>query len=145
MNSRQNKESITLAKPWILPVVILTGLVSAWAAPWTFGNASMATILSVLIPLLAQSTLSATTAILAFLGKEVWLPLLIGLFVMSGINSLGFGVGLWGVELPGTQKIFLFLAFLGIIPTFIWGRKKVNYHVTGDVPTWNVENSHDEW
>lgn len=145
MSYTQNKDSITLAKPWILPVVIMTGLVSAWAAPWTFGDSSMGRILSVLIPLIAQSALSATTSILAFLGKELWLPFLIATFAISGINSLGFSLGLWGVQLPGAQRIVLFIAFFSLIPTFIWGRKNVNYHVVGDVPTWNAENSHDEW
>ena len=145
MESGGQKATFILAKPWILPFVIMTGLVSAWAAPWSFGDASTARILSVLIPLIIQSILSAVTAILAFLGKEAWLALLIATFVITGINAFGFSLGLWGVQLPGTQKLFLILSFISLIPTFIWGRKNVNFQVTGDVPTWNAENPHSDW
>ena len=146
MNSHNSgKWSTTLAKPWILPFVILAGLASAWAAPWDFGDSSTFRILSVLVPLIAQSILSAVTAIIAFLGKEAWLPLLIVTFIVSLINGIGFSVGLWGAKLPTTQNVVLILTSVALIPTFVWGRKLVNYQVNSDVPTWNAENPHSDW
>ena len=146
MNSHSSGNgSFTLAKPWILPVVILTGLASAWAAPWTFGDSSAFRVFSVLAPLILQSILSAVTAVLAFLGKKIWFNLLIATFIISVLNGLGFLLGLWGVKLPTTQGIVLVLTSLSIVPTFIWGRKQVNYQIDSDIPTWNAENSHNDW
>ena len=122
----------TLAKPWILPFIIVSGLAAAWAAPWSF-------------PLVIQAALSAVTAILAFLGKPAWLGLLIGTFSLALINGFGFTLGIWGAKLPTTQNIVLIITALALIPTFIWGRKQVNYQVPTDVPTWNAENPHSDW
>ena len=72
------KESRTvLAKPWILPLVIISGLAAAWAAPWTFGSdTSISFIAKTLAPLIIQVVISSLCAIFAFLGKPVWLPFL---------------------------------------------------------------------
>jgi hypothetical protein len=141
-----NKDKpFTLAKPWILPIIIIVGLASAWAAPWTFGNASTFQIFQILVPLIIQSALSAVTAILAFLGKQIWLGLMIATFAISLANAINFSTGIFGVSLPTTQNIILFLTSLTLIPAFIWGLKKVSYNVTSDVPTWNAENNHSDW
>jgi hypothetical protein len=143
--SANKDKPFTLAKPWILPLIILAGLASAWAAPWTFTNASFFQISKIIVPLLIQSVLSAATAILAFLGKPVWLGLMIATFAISLANSINFSTGIFGVHLPATQNFVLFLTALALIPAFIWGRKQVNYNVTSDVPTWNAENNQSDW
>jgi hypothetical protein len=135
----------TLAKPWILPFIIVSGLAAAWAAPWTFGDASFFEVSKVVVPLLVQAVLSAVTAILAFLGKPAWLGLLIGTFALALINGFGFTIGIWGAKLPTTQNIVLILTAISLIPTFIWGRKQVSYQIPSDVPTWNTENTHNDW
>jgi len=135
----------TLAKPWILPFIIVSGLAAAWAAPWSFGDLSYLDISKVIVPLVIQAALSAVTAILAFLGKPAWLGLLIGTFSLALINGFGFTLGVWGAKLPTTQNIVLIITALALIPTFIWGRKQVNYQVPSDVPTWNAENPHSDW
>jgi hypothetical protein len=135
----------TLAKPWILPFIIVSGLAAAWAAPWTFGDASFFKVSKVVVPLVVQAVLSAVTAILAFLGKPAWLGLLIGTFALALINGFGFTIGIWGAKLPTTQNIVLILTAISLIPTFIWGRKQVSYQIPSDVPTWNTENTHNDW
>lgn len=135
----------TLARPWILPIIIVVGLASAWAAPWTFGDASFFQISKVIVPLVIQSALSAVTAILAFLGKPIWLGLMIGTFAIALANGINFSTGIFGVSLPATQNIVLILAALSLIPAFIWGRKSVNYQINSDVPTWNAENGSVDW
>lgn len=145
MNQPNKQKPFTLAKPWILPIIIVVGLASAWAAPWTFTNASYFQISKIIVPLLIQSALSATTAILAFLGKPVWLGLMIATFAIALANSINFSTGIFGVRLPATQNFVLFLTALALIPAFIWGRKQVSYHVTSDVPTWNTENTSTDW
>ena len=145
MSQNNPNKPFTLAKPWVLPFIIISGLAAAWAAPWSFGDASYLQISKVIIPLVIQSALSAVTAVLAFLGKSAWLGLLIGTFSLSLFNGLGFSVGLWGATLPTTQNIVLIITALALIPTFIWGRKQVNYQVESDVPTWNTENPHSDW
>ena len=78
-NNGLNKSTkATLARPWILPFVIVTGLAAAWAAPWTFADGTpVSFIFKTLVPLLIQAIISSVCAILAFLGKPSWLPLLI--------------------------------------------------------------------
>ena len=144
MSTNSNKP-FTLAKPWILPIIIVVGLASAWAAPWTFGDATYFQIAQVLVPLIIQSVLSAATAILAFLGKPIWLGLMIATFAISFANSINFSTGIFGVSLPATQNVVLFITSLTLIPAFIWGRKIVSYHVTSDIPTWNAENTSSDW
>lgn len=145
MSQNNPNKPFILAKPWSLPFIIVAGLAAAWAAPWSFSDASYLQISKVIVPLVVQAALSAVTAILAFLGKPAWLGLLIGTFSLSLINGFGFSVGLWGATLPTTQNIVLIITALALIPTFIWGRKQVNYQVVNDVPTWNTENPHSDW
>ena len=138
-------KTIFLARAWILPIIIFCGLSAAWAAPWSFGNASLFQISKVITPLLAQAALSGITSILAYRGKAAWLGLLIGTFAISLLNGVGFTLGIWGVQLPLTQNIVLILAAFALIPTLIWGRKSLNYEVQTDVPTWSIENSDSDW
>jgi hypothetical protein len=145
MSQSNQAKPFTLAKPWILPFIIVSGLAAAWAAPWTFGDASYLQISKIIVPLVIQSALSAVTAILAFLGKPAWLGLLVGTFSLALVNGFSFSVGLWGAKLPTTQNIVLLITSIALIPTFIWGRKQVNYQVVSDVPTWNAENPHSDW
>jgi hypothetical protein len=145
MSRTDERKPFTLAKPWILPFIIISGLAAAWAAPWNFGDASYLQISKVIVPLVIQAALSAVTAILAFLGKPAWLGLLIGTFSLALVNGFGFTLGIWGAKLPSTQNIVLIVTALSLIPTFIWGRKQVNYQILTDVPTWNSENPHNDW
>jgi hypothetical protein len=144
MSTNTNKP-FTLAKPWILPIIIVVGLASAWAAPWTFGDASAFQVSKVLVPLIIQSALSAVTAIFAFLGKPVWLGLMIATFAIAFANGINFSTGIFGVTLPATQNFVLVITSLTLIPAFIWGRKSVSYQVNSDVPTWNAENTSTDW
>ena len=105
MSALNTAGSFTLAKPWILPFIITSGLAAAWALPWSFGDAELLQISKVIVPLAVQSILSAFTAVFAFLGKPAWFGLLMGTFVLALINGLGFSVGLWGAQLPTTQNI----------------------------------------
>ena len=145
MSQSSTGNGFTLARPWILPFIIVSGLAAAWAIPWTFGSASNLQISKVIFPLIIQSALSAVTGVLAFLGKAAWLGMFIGTIAFSVINGIGFSVGLWGVKLPTTQNVVLLLTAISLIPTIIWGRKKVNYQINTDVPTWNTENPHNDW
>jgi len=145
MSQFSQVKPFTLAQPWILPFIIVSGLAAAWAAPWTFGDSSYVQISIIIVPLIVQAVLSAVTAILAFLGKQAWLGLLIGTFSLALINGFVFSTGIFGVKLPLTQDIVLVVTALALIPTLIWGRKQVNYQIPTDVPTWNVENPHNDW
>jgi hypothetical protein len=136
----------TLAKPWILPFVIVTGLAAAWAAPWSFeAGTSAGFIFRTLVPLIIQVVISSLCAVLAFLGKQAWLPLLIATISVSVLNALSFSFGLFGVQFGTAQAVVLFLVALALIPTAIWGRKVVDYSVTTDMPTFNTDPSHDNW
>lgn len=136
----------TLARPWILPFIIVTGLAAAWAAPWSFGEGtSAAFIFRTLVPLIIQIVISSLCAVLAFLGKRAWLPLLIATISISLINAMSFSFGLFGVKFGTAQAVILFLVALSLIPTAIWGRKVVDYNVTSDMPTFNTDPTHDNW
>jgi len=146
-NSGLNKSSkATLARPWILPFVIVTGLAAAWAAPWTFADGTpVSFIFKTLVPLLIQAVISSVCAILAFLGKPSWLPLLIATISISFINAISFGFGIFDVKFGTAQTIVLFLVAVALVPTVIWGRNVVDYAVTTDMPTFNADPSNDNW
>jgi hypothetical protein len=146
-NSGLNKNSkATLARPWILPFVIVTGLAAAWAAPWTFADGTpVSFIFKTLVPLLIQAVISSVCAILAFLGKPSWLPLLIATISISFINAISFGFGIFDVKFGTAQTIVLFLVAVALVPTVIWGRNVVDYAVTTDMPTFNADPSNDNW
>jgi len=146
-NSGLNKNSkATLARPWILPFVIVTGLAAAWAAPWTFADGTpVSFIFKTLVPLLIQAVISSVCAILAFLGKPSWLPLLIATISISIINAINFGFGIFDVKFGTAQTIVLFLVAVALVPTVIWGRNVVDYAVTTDMPTFNADPSNDNW
>jgi hypothetical protein len=146
-NSGLNKNSkATLARPWILPLVIATGLAAAWAAPWTFADGTpVSFIFKTLVPLLIQAVISSVCAILAFLGKPSWLPLLIATISISFINAISFGFGIFDVKFGTAQTIVLFLVAVALVPTVIWGRNVVDYAVTTDMPTFNADPSNDNW
>lgn len=136
----------TLAKPWILPFIIVSGLAAAWAAPWTFAEGtSAAFIFRTLVPLIIQVVISSVCAVLAFLGKQAWLPLLIATIAVSVINALSFSFGLFGVQFGTAQAVVLFLVALALIPTAIWGRKVVDYSVTSNMPAFNTDPNNDNW
>ena len=136
----------TLARPWILPFVIVTGLAAAWAAPWTFADGTpISFIFKTLVPLLIQAIISSICAILAFLGKPSWLPLLIATITISFINAVSFGFGIFDVKFGTAQTIVMALVAVALIPTVIWGRNVVDYAVTTDMPTFNADPSHDNW
>lgn len=136
----------TLAKPWILPFVIVAGLAAAWAAPWTFVDGTPPSyIFKTLVPLIVQAVISSVCAVLAFLGKPAWLPLLIATISVASINALSFSFAIFGVQFGTAQSIVLILVALALIPTIIWGRNEVSYSVTTDMPTFNADPSHDNW
>lgn len=136
----------TLAKPWILPLVILSGLAAAWAAPWSFADGTPVSYIGkTLVPLLAQAIISSLCSIFAFLGKPAWLPLLFITLGISFLNAFGFLIGLWGVKFQTMQSVVLLLVALALIPTAIWGRKVVSYSVETDMPTFNADPRHDNW
>jgi hypothetical protein len=141
------KESRTvLARPWILPLVIISGLSAAWAAPWTFGSdTSISFIAKTLAPLVIQIVISSLCAIFAFLGKPAWLPLLFASIGIAFVDALGFMFGIWGVKFNTTQAVVLLITALALIPTVIWGRKVVDFSVTTDMPTFNADPKHDDW
>jgi hypothetical protein len=141
-----NSTKATLARPWILPFVIVTGLAAAWAAPWTFVDGTpISFIFKTLVPLLIQAIISSICAILAFLGKPSWLPLLIATITISFINAVSFGFGIFDVKFGTAQTIVMALVAIALIPTVIWGRNVVDYAVTTDMPTFNADPSHDNW
>jgi len=141
-----NSTKATLARPWILPFVIITGLAAAWAAPWTFVDGTpISFIFKTLVPLLIQAIISSICAILAFLGKPSWLPLLIATITISFINAVSFGFGIFDVKFGTAQTIVMALVAIALIPTVIWGRNVVDYAVTTDMPTFNADPSHDNW
>ncbi|MEN9325121.1 MAG: hypothetical protein RL414_875, partial [Actinomycetota bacterium] len=102
-------------------------------------------IFKTLIPLIIQAAISSVCAVLAFLGKPAWLPLLITTISISVINALSFSFGIFGVTFGTAQAIVLVLVALALIPTIIWGRNEVDYSVTTDMPTFNADPSHDNW
>lgn len=146
-NDGLNKSTkATLARPWILPFVIVTGLAAAWAAPWTFADGTpVSFIFKTLVPLLIQAVISSVCAILAFLGKPSWLPLLIATITVSFINAISFGFGIFDVKFGTAQIIVLALVAIALVPTVIWGRNVVDYSVSTDMPTFNADPSHDNW
>ena len=145
-NGLNKSTKATLARPWILPFVIVTGLAAAWAAPWTFADGTpVSFIFKTLVPLLIQAIISSLCAILAFLGKPSWLPLLIATISISFINAISFGFGIFDVKFGTAQIIVLFLVAIALVPTVIWGRNVVDYAVKTDMPTFNADPSHDNW
>lgn len=145
-NGLSKSTKATLARPWILPFVIVTGLAAAWAAPWTFADGTpVSFIFKTLVPLLIQAVISSVCAILAFLGKPSWLPLLIATITVSFINAISFGFGIFDVKFGTAQIIVLTLVAIALVPTVIWGRNVVDYAVNTDMPTFNADPSHDNW
>ena len=55
----------TLAKPWILPFIIVSGLAAAWAAPWSFGDLSYLDISKVIVPLVVIGVEPIVTPLVA--------------------------------------------------------------------------------
>lgn len=121
---------MNLARPWILPVVIVSGLSATYAIPWNFPNIDSYFIFSTVVPLLAQAVLCGVSSVLAFMGKEAWWPIQITTTVTAFINSIGFWIGIWGVRLPGLPLTLLILSTIGLFPALIWGRKKVESGVS---------------
>lgn len=117
----------TLAQPWILPIVIISGLASAYAIPWSYTNISAFDIAATLIPMIAQFALACLTSVFAFLGKQAWLPSLIATASLSLTNALLYGMNFWGVQLPTLPKSLIVITAISLIPTLIWGRKKIQY------------------
>ena len=137
-----NRDRI-LAQPWILPIVIISGLASAYAIPWNYTNVSTVEILTTLVPLIAQFSLACLTSIFAFLGKSSWLGFLIAAQSLSILNALLYGINFWGVSLPTLPKVLLTLTALALVPTLIWGRKPIRYSPPGNS---TFENAHDsDW
>lgn len=134
----------TLARPWILPFIIVSGLASAYAIPWNYQNVSVLTIVSTVFPLVTQFVLSCLTSVFAFLGKSVWLSLLIATTSISMLNIILFGLNFWSVELPILPKFLIILTSLSLIPTLIWGRKKARYSSPGTV-NFEASDSNSDW
>ena len=60
MSTHGYTNKTTLAKPWILPLIIVAGLAAAWAAPWTFMEGTPVSYIGkTLVPLLAQAIVSS--------------------------------------------------------------------------------------
>jgi hypothetical protein len=131
MSNNKNADRI-LAQPWILPLVIVSGLASAYAIPWNYTNVSSVEIITTLIPLITQFALACLTSVFAFLGKSSWLGLLIGTVSLSMINSMLYGLNFWGVQLPALPKVLLLITALSLVPALIWGRKRVQYSAPGN-------------
>ncbi len=145
-NGLNKSAKATLARPWILPFVIVTGLAAAWAAPWTFADGTpVSFIFKTLVPLLIQAVISSLCAILAFLGKPSWLPLLIATISISCVNAISFGFGIFDVKFGTAQTIVLFIVAIALVPTVIWGRNVVDYAVNTDMPTFNSDPNNDNW
>jgi hypothetical protein len=129
-----------------LPFVIISGLAAAWAAPWSFTPGTpVSFIFKTLVPLIAQAAIASACAVLAFLGKELWLPLLFTTIGISFVNAFSFAFGIWGVQFGTGQSVVLILVSFALIPTAIWGRKVVDYSVTTDMPTFIADPRHDNW
>jgi hypothetical protein len=124
---------VNLARPWILPVVIFSGLSATYAIPWNFTNIDGYFIFSTVVPLLAQAILCGVSSVLAFMGKEAWWPIQITTTVIASINSIGFLVAIWGVRLPGLPLTLLILSTIGLYPALIWGRKKLEREETAPI------------
>lgn len=117
----------TLAQSWILPIVIISGLASAYAIPWNYTNVSAFDIAATLVPLIAQFALACTTSVFAFQGKSAWLGLMIATTILTLGNALLYGVNFWGVQLPNLPKALIVITALSLIPALIWGKKTVQY------------------
>lgn len=145
-NGLKKSTKATLARPWILPFVIVTGLAAAWAAPWTFADGTpVSFIFKTLVPLLIQAIISSICAILAFLGKPSWLPLLVATITVSFINAISFGFGIFDVKFGTAQTIVLTIVAIALVPTVIWGRNVLDYAVSTDMPTFNADPNNDNW
>lgn len=136
----------TLARPWILPFIIVAGLAAAWAAPWTFAEGTPPSfIFRTFVPLIAQAVIGSLCAVLAFLGKPSWLPLLIATISVSTLNAFSFAFGLFGVRFETTQAVVLIIVALALVPTAIWGRNIVDYSSATDVTTFSTDSDKDNW
>jgi hypothetical protein len=125
--SGHNFENKTLAQPWILPIIITSGLASAYAIPWNYTNVPAFDVATTVLPLIGQFVLASLTAVFAFQGKSVWLSLLIATVSLSIVNLILFALDFWGVGLPALPKVLLVITGIALIPALIWGRKKVRY------------------
>lgn len=134
---------MNLARPWILPLVIFSGLSATYAIPWNFSNIDGYFIFSTIVPLLAQAILCGVSSVLAFMGKEAWWPIQITTTVIASINALGFSVAIWGVKLPGLPITLLILSTIGLYPTLIWGRKKLER--VESAPVTDVRTEPKDW
>lgn len=112
-----------LAKPWTLPISIMSGLTATYAIPWNFENVDGYLIFTTVMPLLVQAILAGTAAVLAFLGKRYWFGVQIATLVMAVINTFAFSLGIWGVDLPTLPTILLMITTVGLVPVLIWGKK----------------------
>jgi len=145
-SGQSNSTKVTLARPWILPFVIVTGLAAAWAAPWTFADGTpVSFVFKTLVPLIIQAIVSSVCAILAFLGKPSWLPLLIATITVSFVNAISFGFGIFDVKFGTAQTLVLFLVAVALVPTVIWGRNVVDYAAATDMPKFNADPNNDNW
>lgn len=115
-----------LAKSWTLPISIMSGLTATYAIPWNFNDVDGYLVFTTIVPLLAHAILAATSAVLAFMGKQSWLPIQISVTAVAVVNCCGFSLGIWGVELPTLPLTLLVITTLGLIPVLIWGRKLVS-------------------
>ncbi len=142
--SNQGFSDKTLAQAWILPLIIASGLASAYAIPWNYQNVSAFAIATTILPLISQFVLACLTSVFAFLGKQVWLSLLIATVAVSALNSISFGLDFWGVGLPRLPKILILLTSLSLIPTLIWGRKRAKYSPPNSV-TFDSSGDASDW
>ena len=115
-----------LAKPWVLPITIMSGLTATYAIPWNFESYDGYVIFTTISPLVTQALLAAVSAVLAFQGKSAWFSIQVLTTVVASTNSLAFTLGLWGSELPGLPKILLVVSSLALIPAIIFGHKKIS-------------------
>jgi hypothetical protein len=122
---------VNIARPWILPITIISGLSATYAIPWNFPNIDGYFIFSTIVPLLSQAGLCGACSVLAFMGKKTWWPIQITTTVLASVNSLGFWVGIWGVQLPVLPLSLLILSTIALYPALIWGRKRTE--VEGDL------------
>jgi hypothetical protein len=117
-------DKTVIAKPWTLPIIILSGLSASYAIPWNHGpEVSLFRFIFLISPFLIQAGLSAVTAVFAFLGKKAWLGLLSSLLIIALINLSGALFKLWGFAMPGLPIFLLFVTTFALIGAIIWGRK----------------------
>ena len=131
-----------IAKPWTLPISIMSGLTATYAIPWNFQNVDGYLIFTTVVPLLAQAVLAGIASVLAFLGKKSWFGIQIATVAVASVNCFAFSIGIWGVELPTLPKILLVVTTLAMVPALIWGRKKIIESPLNDVrqPTSDTTN-----